>query len=114
VSALVTTSEKAMPFLVLLTMAQVILSGGVLLLTSPLTYLAAISPSRWGYAAAATTVNYDTISFPAKFGGIIDPLWTQSSSNWLRDMGVMIGLAAVFSVLTWIKLRRIGPRRRKG
>jgi hypothetical protein len=26
----------------------------------------------------------------------------------------MIGLAAVFSVLTWIQLRRIGPRRRKG
>jgi ABC-type multidrug transport system ATPase subunit len=114
VSAMVSTSEKAMPFLVLLTMAQVILSGGVLLLTSPLTYLAAISPSRWGYAAVATTVNYDTISPPAKFGTIIDPLWTQSSSNWLRDMGLMIGLAAVFSVLAWIQLRRIGPRRRKG
>ena len=114
VSALVSTSEKAMPFLVLLTMAQVILSGGVLLLTSPLTYLAAISPSRWGYAAVATTVNYDKISPPAQFGGIIDPLWTQSSANWLRDMGLMIGLAAVYSVLTWIRLRRIGPRRRKG
>ena len=34
VSALVSTSEKAMPFLVLLTMAQVILSGGVLLLAA--------------------------------------------------------------------------------
>jgi ABC-type multidrug transport system ATPase subunit len=114
VSALVSTSEKAMPFLVLLTMAQVILSGGVLLLTSPLTYFAAISPSRWGYAAVATTVNYDTISPPAQVGGIIDPLWTRSSSNWLRDMGLMIGLAAVFSVFTWIQLRRVGPRRRKG
>ena len=114
VSALVSTSEKAMPFLVLLTMAQVILSGGLLLLTSPLTYFAAISPSRWGYAAVATTVNYDTISPPTKDGGIIDPLWTRSSSNWLRDMGLMIGLAAVFSVFTWIQLRRVGPRRRKG
>jgi hypothetical protein len=28
-------------------------------------------------------------------------------------MGLMIGLAAVFGVLTWIQLRRIGPRRRK-
>ena len=114
VSALVSTSEKAMPFLVLLTMAQVILSGGLLLLTGPLSDLAAIAPSRWGYAAVATTVNFDTISPPAKDGGIIDPVWTQSSSNWLRDMGLMIGLAAVFSVLTWIQLRRIGPRRRKG
>ena len=34
VSALVSTSEKAMPFLVLLTMAQVILSGGVLSLSA--------------------------------------------------------------------------------
>ena len=87
VSALVSTSEKAMPFLVLLTMAQVILSGGVLLLTSPLTYLAAISavprPRR-----EATTVNYDTISPPARFGAIIDPLWKQSSAagcaRWAR------------------------------
>jgi ABC-type multidrug transport system ATPase subunit len=114
VSALVSTSEKAMPFLVLLTMAQVILSGGVLLLTSPLTYLAAIAPSRWGYAAVATTVDYDKISPPAAFGTIIDPLWKQSSANWLRDMGLMIGLAAVYTLLTWIQLRRIGPRRRKG
>ena len=114
VSAIVSTSEKAMPFLVLLTMAQVILSGGLLLLTGLLSDLAAIAPSRWGYAAVATTVNFDTISPPAKDGGIIDPLWTQSSSNWLRDMGLMIGLAAVFSVLTWIQLRRVGPRRRKG
>ena len=114
VSAIVSTSEKAMPFLVLLTMAQVILSGGLLLLTGPLSDLAAIAPSRWGYAAVATTVNFDTISPPAKDGGIIDPVWTQSSSNWLRDMGLMIGLAAVFSVLTWIQLRRVGPRRRKG
>ncbi len=114
VSAIVSTSEKAMPFLVLLTMAQVILSGGLLLLTGALSDVAAIAPSRWGYAAVATTVNFDTISPPAKDGGIIDPLWTQSSSNWLRDMGLMIGLAAVFSVLTWIQLCRMGPRRRKG
>ena len=30
VSAMVSTSEKAMPFLVLLTMVQVVLSGGVI------------------------------------------------------------------------------------
>ena len=77
VSAIVSTSEKAMPFLVLLTMAQVILSGGLLLLTGRLSDLAAIAPSRWGYAAVATTVNFDTISPPAKDGGTIDPLWTQ-------------------------------------
>ena len=114
VSALVSTSEKAMPFLVLLTMAQVILSGGVILLSGKagLSQLATVSPSRWGFSAVATTVNLDKINPPV--GAINDPLWTQTSSNWLRDMGFMIGLAAVYTLFTWIKLRRIGPRRRKG
>ena len=114
VSALVSTSEKAMPFLVLLTMAQVILSGGVILLAGKagLSQLATIAPSRWGFSAVATTVNLDKINPPV--GAINDPLWTQTSSNWLRDMGYMIVLAAVFTLLAWIRLRRIGPRRRKG
>jgi hypothetical protein len=94
-------------------MTQVVLSGGLLLLTGPLADLAAIAPSRWGYAAVATTVNFDKISPPAVDGAIIDPLWMQTSSNWLRDMGLMIGLAAACSVLTWIQLRRVGPHRRK-
>ncbi len=114
VSAMVSTSEKAMPFLVLLTMAQVILSGGVILLAGKtgLSQLATIAPSRWGFSAVATTVNLDKINPPV--GAINDPLWTQTSSNWLRDMGFMIGLAAVYSLLAWLRLRRIGPRRRKG
>ena len=45
--------------------------------------------------------------------GVIDPLWTQTSSNWLRDMGIMIGLAVIFALLAYIKLRSLGPRRRK-
>ena len=92
VSAIVSTSEKAMPFLVLFTMVQVVLSGYVVPLAhNPgLSQLAMIAPSRWGLAAAASTVDLNVIS-PAKIG-IIDPLWTQTSSHWLRDMGVMVGL----------------------
>ena len=49
VSALVSTSEKAMPFLVLLTMAQVILSGGVVsLVGKPGLQQLAISPRPAG------------------------------------------------------------------
>ena len=114
VSAMVSTSEKAMPFLVLFTMVQVVLSGGVVPLNNNpgLQQLAIIAPSRWGFAAASTTVNLNKIS-PA-FGGIFDPLWKQTSQNWLRDMGAMVGLAVIFSLLAWIRLRRLGPRRRKG
>jgi hypothetical protein len=114
VSAIVSTSEKAMPFLVLFTMVQVILSGGVVSLAGKagLSQLAWLAPSRWGFSAVAATVNLDQIS--PKLGAISDPLWAQTSTNWLRDMGVMIGLAVVFTLLAFIRLRRLGPRRRKG
>ncbi len=113
VSAVVSTSEKAMPFLVLLTMIQVILSGGVVSLANKagLSELAWLSPSRWGFGAAAATTNLNIINPTAP--GSTDPLWTHSSGNWLRDMGVMILLAVIFTLFTWMRLRRLGPRRRK-
>jgi ABC transport system ATP-binding/permease protein len=112
VSAIVSTSEKAMPFLVLFTMVQVVLSGYVVPLADNvgLKQLSVISPSRWGLAAAASTVDLNRISPKST---IIDPLWDQTSSNWLRDMGIMVALAAIFALLAYIKLRTLGPRRRK-
>ena len=111
VSAIVSTSEKAMPFLVLFTMVQVVLSGYVVPLADNvgLKQLSVISPSRWGLAAAASTVNLNNISAAPPF----DPLWKQTSANWLRDMGIMAGLAVIFALLAYIKLRTLGPRRRK-
>jgi ABC transport system ATP-binding/permease protein len=113
VSALVSTSEKAMPFLVLFTMVQVVLSGYVVPLANNqgLKQFAMIAPSRWGFAAAASTVNLNQITKPGS--GIVDTLWNSTSSNWLRDMGVMIALAAIFALFAYIKLRTLGPRRRK-
>jgi len=114
VSASVSTSEKAMPFLVLLTMAQVILSGGVVSLVGKagLQQLAYIAPSRWGFGAVASTVNLNVIGVVAP--GSSDPLWAQSSGNWLKDMGLLILLGVVFTLLAWLRMRRLGPRRRKG
>jgi ABC transport system ATP-binding/permease protein len=114
VSALVSTSEKAMPFLVLLTMIQVILSGGVISLVGKqgLSQLAWISPSRWGYGAVASTANLNVIT-PSAGGNFTDPLWDHTAANWLRDMGILLGLAIIFTLITAIRLRRLGPRRRK-
>jgi len=111
VSALVSTSEKAMPFLVLFTMVQVVLSGYVVPLANNvgLKQLSVIAPSRWGLAAAASTVDLNNISQAPPF----DPLWKQTSANWLRDMGIMAGLAVIFALLAYLKLRTLGPRRRK-
>ncbi len=114
VSALVSTSEKAMPFLVLLTMVQVILSGGVVSLVGKpgLQQLAYIAPSRWGFGAVASTVNLNLIGVSAP--GSTDPLWAPTAGNWLRDMGMLIGLAVIFTLFTWLFMRRLAPRRRRG
>ena len=102
-----------MPFLVMLTMTQIILSGGVLPLggmAGP-AQLSMIAPARWGFAAVATTVNLNGIGLLP--GSSPDPLWGHTAGDWIRDMGVTAGLAAVCLLLTWIQLRRLGPRRRR-
>jgi ABC-type multidrug transport system ATPase subunit/pSer/pThr/pTyr-binding forkhead associated (FHA) protein len=110
ISALVSTSEKAMPFLVLAVMFQVILSGGVPVgLYFPVT---AIAPARWGFGAVASTSDLNNTS-PIQ-AGKPDALWFHTSSQWLTDMGVMIGLGLLFVLLTWFFVHRLGPRRRKG
>ena len=113
VSTLVSTSEKATLFLVLLTIVQVILSGGLLSLNGKagLVQLAWVAPSRWGFGAVASTANLNVIN-PTQ-GNFTDPIWAHTSSNWLRDMGETIGLAVIFALLAWTRLRRIGPRRRR-
>jgi hypothetical protein len=112
VSAFVSTSEKAMPFLVMLTMFQVILSGGVLPFNgmAGLSQLSWIAPARWGFAAGASTVNLNAIGLLP--GTDADPLWTTSSADWLRDVGITAGLGLLFLLVTWVQLRRLGPRRR--
>jgi ABC-type multidrug transport system ATPase subunit len=113
VSAFVSTSEKAMPFLVMLTMFQVILSGGVLPFNgmNGLSQLSWIAPARWGFAAGASTVNLNAIGLLP--GTDADPLWTTSSGDWLRDVGITAGWAVVYLLVTVIRLRRLGPRRRR-
>jgi ABC transport system ATP-binding/permease protein len=115
VSAMVTTSEKAMPFLVLLTMIQVILSGGVISLAhkAGLSQLALVAPSRWGFGAVASTANLNVIS-PSAGGNFTDPLWDHTAMTWLKDMGGQAALAIIFTLIAWFWLRRLGPRRRKG
>jgi hypothetical protein len=29
-------------------------------------------------------------------------------------MGILIGLAVIFTLFAWIRMRRLGPRRRRG
>src|SRR5260370_17684142 len=120
VSAMVCTSEKTMPILVLLTMIQVILSGGVVSLVKKagLSQLAWISPSRWGFGAVAATSNLNSLDgapppSPARITPF-DSVWTSTPGNWLPPMPLIIALGLIFVVIAWVRLKALGPRRRKG
>jgi ABC-type transport system involved in multi-copper enzyme maturation permease subunit len=113
-SAFVSTSEKAMPFLVMVSMGQIILSGGVLSLVgiTGLSQLSWLAPSRWGFAAVAATANLNSLN-PRGGPSGVDPLWRQSSGNWLRDMALTALLGAICVAITWFRLRRLSSRRRR-
>jgi hypothetical protein len=42
-----------------------------------------------------------------------DPLWAHKSGTWLKDVGLMLLLGLLFSVLTWWRLVKIKPGRRQ-
>ena len=112
VSSLVSTSEKAMPVLVLVTMVQVVLSGGVFPLAgmAGLSQLSWVSPSRWGMGALAATTRLNILN---PMGSKPDPLWQHTPHMWLFDMGIQIGLGLVFILLAWRRLGRLSPGQRK-
>jgi ABC-type multidrug transport system ATPase subunit len=106
ISALVPTNEIAMPILVGITMVQVVLSGGLGFSLGPAGWVA---PSSWGMSALASTSNLNVI------GQGITPqsLWKQSGSTWLIDIAAMIVLSVIFLVISWWRLGKLSPGRRK-
>ena len=113
VSALVSTTERAMPFLVLITMVQVVLSGGVVSIAGKmgLEQVAWLVPGRWGFAAVASTADLNHLLPPKATP--FDSLWQHQASTWLTDMGAMIALSVVFVVIAWWRLNQLSPGRRK-
>jgi ABC-type multidrug transport system ATPase subunit len=113
VSAMVSTSEKTMPLLVLLALAQVILCGGLVALpgTIGLEQLSWLAPSRWGLAATASTIDLNNLQPPVP-GESPDSLWDHTARTWLMDMGVLVGLGLAFLIIAWWRLERLRPGRK--
>ena len=156
-SSLVDTSDKAMPLLVVAVMFQVVLAGGIFPLSGKagIDQVSWISPSRWGFAATAATIDLNRVegavsalpaspgparrtitvaslssaaspspspsassSAPAQAGSsasapTADPLWDHKAGTWFIDMAVLLLLAFAFGVVTWVRLARMGPVKRK-
>jgi hypothetical protein len=107
-SSVVSTAERAMPLVFLLVMIQVVTTVAIHG-TAGLEQIAWFTPSRWGFAASASTVDLNAIA-PA--GATADPLWNHTSHAWLIDIGAMIALLLFYSALTWWRLLKLGPLRR--
>ena len=114
ISASVNTAEKAMPLLLVTVVAEVIFTGALFTLNGKvgLEQIAWLSPSRGGFAALAATVDLTRITPPVP-GTPPDPLWLHTPSTWLKDMAALLGLGVLFVLLTWRRLVRLSPGRRR-
>ncbi|MEV0582192.1 FHA domain-containing protein [Nonomuraea sp. NPDC050310] len=107
VSALVSTNEQAMMAMVVLIMAQFVFIGKLIEVVgrTGLEQLAWLVPTRWGYAAAAATVDLQRIDISR----MRDGLWDHDAGTWLACMGVLAGMAVVYGALVRLALRRHEP-----
>ena len=108
ISSLVRSSEQIMPMFVVAVMAQLVLCGGMVPVTGRLglDQLSWLMPARWGYAAAASTVDLRHL-VPRR----CSPRTSSGSTRrhiWLLDMGMLAGLSVFFACFVrWkIRLRR--------
>jgi hypothetical protein len=113
VSSAVSTAERAMPLVFLLVMVQVITTGGIFAIHGKPGFeeLAWFTPSRWGFAANASTVDLNTIGgFTAQHAA--DPYWDHTAKAWIIDMAAMAALFVLYSGITWWRLNKLGPLKR--
>jgi ABC-type multidrug transport system ATPase subunit len=112
ISAVVSSSDKTMPLLVVSVLAEVVLSGGVFNINGKagLGQLSWLSPSRWGFGAVASTSDLNQITPPT--GDAPDPLWQRTPHTWLLDMALQLALTMALAMLAWWRLRRTKPGRR--
>ncbi len=107
-SALATYSEQILLIAVLIVLISFVFSGALFPISGrfPLEQIAGLVPSRWGFAATASTVDVHAVNPLAEADGS----WRHSSGQWLLDMGLLIGFGVVATAALRWRLRR--PSRR--
>jgi ABC transport system ATP-binding/permease protein len=104
-SSVARSSEQIMPLLVVSLMAQMVLCGGMVPVTNRvfLDQLSWAMPSRWGYAASASTVDLWTV-VPGEISPK-DSHFKQTAGTWIFDM-VMLGVLSVgYASFVWWRSR---------
>lgn len=131
VSALSSNADKVMTILPIILFAQFVLSGSAFPVrgTAGLDQVSYLSSARWGYSAAAATVNLDKLlgdgcnGQHAPNGAVMtsqcDPAHAPTKSAWAQDVALLGGLTVLELGAAGLAVRPIGrpkkrPGRRKG
>ncbi len=102
-SSLARSTEQVLPMLVVAIMVSMVMAGGLIPVTGRLVLnqVSWLLPARWGFAAAASTVDLRNI----EAGLPVDKLWQHLPHYWLLDMAMLGLLGAVFAALVRLRLR---------
>ncbi|WP_369388405.1 FHA domain-containing protein [Streptomyces sp. CG1] len=111
ISSLVKTAEKTMPLLVMFAIIQVVFTGCLFTLhgTLGVDQVSYLMPSRWGVAAAGTTLDFNNIAPNTDAPGSTDPLWNHTAGAWTMDMIILILLGVICGFFVARFLRRHEP-----
>jgi ABC transport system ATP-binding/permease protein len=110
VSSLTKYTEQILLAAVLITLISLVFSGGMFPLADRfgLEQISWFVPSRWGFAASASTVDVPGVNPLAAS----DKSWAHSSGQWLFDMAILLAFGAVATAFLRLRLR--GPARGRG
>lgn len=108
VSALARSMAQTTPVLVVAVMAMLVLSGGLFELAGEavLDQVSWLSPTRWGFAAGASTV--DLLSMVPT---LADSLWTHSAGSWWRAILLLAVQIGLLTAAARLAMRRLEPGR---
>ncbi|MEB3069876.1 ATP-binding cassette domain-containing protein [[Mycobacterium] vasticus] len=134
-SSLANSNEQIMPMLVVSIMSQLVLGGGMIPVTGRLglDQVSWLTPARWGYAAGASSIDFNTLLHhddmpkgcmplptaanpePAVPDGCTpaiqvkqipqDGLWKHSKGIWFLDMAMLAVLSVFYTTVVWWRIR---------
>ena len=109
-SSVARSNEQVMPMLVVTIMVQLVMCGGLITITgrAVLEQVSWLFPSRWGFAASASTVDLRTNAT----GTEPDTLWQHAASWWLLNIAMLVLISCVLAAVTYSRLRLRRSRRR--
>jgi len=104
-SSIARSNEQIMPLLVVSLMLQLVLAGAMVPVTDRifLDQQSWVVPSRWGYAAQASTVDLWTVAPGPQSPR--DSHFKHTPGAWLFDMWMLAALSVIYSVIVWWRIR---------